>query len=135
MCIRRLSLIAAIVVLLTLGLPLSFVLVKAGNPNDAYLPLVITPPTPDENFQIEVGDGYTDVSPKQLVRTSTNRLYVVASNCESFPCIQISQSLRVYRASTTGIPAGAMRFGPTAAIVVPRTSTSARSNVPLAVTV
>ncbi len=42
-----------------------------------------TPSSPTgQNYNIAVGPGYTDVSPKQLVRTSGNRLYIVVSTCE-----------------------------------------------------
>jgi hypothetical protein len=58
------------------------------------------------NYNIRVGPGYTDVSPKALVRTTGNRLYIVVSNCESYPCTDASQALRVYRANSTGVPSG-----------------------------
>jgi hypothetical protein len=57
-----------------------------------------------------VGAGYTDVSPKQLVRTSGDRLYVFASNCDSYPCDAVSQTLRAYRADRTGVPGGFSRM-------------------------
>ncbi|HWQ11197.1 MAG TPA: hypothetical protein VNL77_00270 [Roseiflexaceae bacterium] len=60
--------------------------------------------------RIVVGAGYTDVSPKQLVRTSEDRLYVFASNCESYPCVAASQTLRAYRADSTGLPGALSRM-------------------------
>lgn len=83
-----------------------------------YLPLVIKNPNPDldptatpptntgSDYNIPVGPGYTDVSPKQLVRTSTNRLYVAVSTCNSYPCIDTAQKLRMYQASSIGTPVG-----------------------------
>jgi hypothetical protein len=59
------------------------------------------------NWNISVGAGYTDVSPKQVVRTSEaggGRLYVFAANCEAYPCDQTSQTLRAYRANVVGLP-------------------------------
>jgi hypothetical protein len=64
----------------------------------------ITPTTSATGSQISVGAGYTDTSPKQLVRTSANRLYIAASDCESYPCTDASQTLRMYRANATGVP-------------------------------
>ena len=90
----------------------------------SFLPLVIKNPDPDSgpgatatpsatsitnivgNYNIPVGPGYTDVSPKQIVRTSTNRLYVAASTCDSYPCTDIAQKLHMYQASSIGIPIG-----------------------------
>jgi hypothetical protein len=122
---RRPSIIAAIALLLAIGLALPFIFVWAGNSGGAYLPLVVTPRTPTSqpgpteeptdtpnqggDLQIPVGPGYTDVSPKQLVRTSANRLYVIASNCDNYPCTDISQTLRAYRSTTSGAPDGFTR--------------------------
>src|SRR6266511_3565667 len=59
-----------------------------------------------QNYNILVGPGYTDVSPKQLVRTSGNRLYIGVSNCDQYPCTDVAQKLRMYRADSTGVPTG-----------------------------
>ncbi|MEO7911883.1 MAG: sialidase family protein [Roseiflexaceae bacterium] len=59
-----------------------------------------------QNYNILVGPGYTDVSPKQLVRTSGNRLYIGVSNCEVYPCTDAAQKLRMYRANSIGVPTG-----------------------------
>lgn len=59
-----------------------------------------------QNYMIEVGPGYTDVSAKQLVRTSGNRLYVSGSTCAEYPCTDVAQTLRMYRANSTGVPSG-----------------------------
>ena len=91
----------------------------------ALLPLVLNcvpacPPTPTptqlptptpgnatgQNYNILVGPGYTDVSPKQLVRTSGNRLYIGVSNCEQYPCTNVAQTLHMYRANSIGVPTG-----------------------------
>jgi hypothetical protein len=52
---------------------------------------------------ILVGSGFTDVSPHQIVRTSSNVLYVVAPTCDSYPSCP-NNSLRVYRANQSGTP-------------------------------
>lgn len=52
---------------------------------------------------ISVGIGYSDVSPKQLVRTSTNRLYVAAVNCDSYPGDGTSNKVMMYKADTTAL--------------------------------
>jgi hypothetical protein len=56
-----------------------------------------------KNPNVQVGEGYTDVS-RQLVRTSDNRVYLVATNCDSYPCTSLTQTVRVFRADQTGIP-------------------------------
>jgi hypothetical protein len=58
------------------------------------------------DYTIEVGPGYTDVSPKALVRTTGNRLYIAVSTCDSYPCTDAAQELRMYRADSTGVPGG-----------------------------
>lgn len=69
-----------------------------------------TPTTPisngNKNYKIFVGPGYTDVSPKQIVRTTGNRLYIAASTCDNYPCTDIAQRLRMYQATATGVPVG-----------------------------
>jgi hypothetical protein len=76
-------------------------------PPTPTLPPTPTPGNPTgHNYNILVGPGYTDVSPKQLVRTSGNRLYIGVSNCEQYPCVNVAQRLRMYRANTTGVPTG-----------------------------
>lgn len=54
--------------------------------------------------KILVGPGYTDVSPKALVRTSTDRLFVGVSTCDAYPCVSMAQTIRIYRADGPGIP-------------------------------
>lgn len=54
--------------------------------------------------QVLVGPGYTDVSPKALVRTSADRLYVSVSTCDAYPCVWTSEKIRMYRADSRGIP-------------------------------
>ena len=61
------------------------------------------------DWEVSAGSGYTDGSPRQLVRTSANRLYVFASNCDSYPCTATSQTLRAYKATSAGVPAGFTR--------------------------
>ena len=65
-----------------------------------------TPGAPRANYNLLVGPGYTDVSPKALVRTSGNRLYIGVSTCEQYPCTDVGQTLRMYRAANTGVPTG-----------------------------
>jgi hypothetical protein len=62
-----------------------------------------TPGPGSSNHQIQVGPGFSDVSPHQVVRTSTNVLYAVVPTCDSYPSCP-SNSLRVYRADQPGTP-------------------------------
>jgi hypothetical protein len=55
------------------------------------------------NHNIAVGPGFTDVSPHQLVRTSTNILFTLVPTCDSYPSCP-TNSLRVYRADQPGTP-------------------------------
>ncbi len=55
------------------------------------------------NHAIQVGEGFTDVSPHQLIRTSTNVLYTVAPTCDVYPTCP-NNTLRVYRANETDTP-------------------------------
>ena len=51
------------------------------------------------------------MSPKALVRTSGNRLYVGVSTCAAFyPCTGTAETLRMYKANSTGIPSGFTRL-------------------------
>jgi hypothetical protein len=50
------------------------------------------------------GGGYTDVSPKQVVRTSGNIAYLIATNCDNYPCVDASQTVRVWKADSVGVP-------------------------------
>lgn len=52
---------------------------------------------------ISVGTGYSDVSPKQIVRTSGNRAYVAAVNCDSYPGDGTSNKIMMYKAGSTGL--------------------------------
>lgn len=64
------------------------------------------------NYNILVGDGYSDVSPKQIVRTSGNRVYIGIPYCGTYPDFTtngLDQSLRIFRADSTGVPTGFTR--------------------------
>jgi hypothetical protein len=61
---------------------------------------------------VAVGLGYTDVSPKQLVRTAADRLYLAASTCAASTCDSPAQALRFYRAAAPGRPAAFARPAP-----------------------
>lgn len=64
------------------------------------------------NWNVQVGDGYTDVSPKQLVRTRANVLYTIAPNCDTYPDLSangLTQTIRVHKANSTGVPTGFTR--------------------------
>lgn len=61
------------------------------------------------SFNVGAGTGYSDVSPKQVVRTSGNRAYLVAIDCVSYPCTASGQTVRVYKGNTTGIPSSFAR--------------------------
>lgn len=60
-------------------------------------------------LNVGAGTGYSDVSPKQVVRTSANRAYLVAIDCASYPCTASGQTVRVYKANATGVPASFAR--------------------------
>jgi hypothetical protein len=60
--------------------------------------------SPPASHTIQVGPGFSDVSPHQLVRTSANILYALAPTCDSYPNCP-ANSLRVYRADQPGTPA------------------------------
>jgi hypothetical protein len=53
-------------------------------------------------IRVGPGSGYTDVSTKQIVRTSSNVVYLVATNCAAYPCTQSSQTVRVWKGNGTG---------------------------------
>lgn len=79
------------------------------NTNTIYPP---TFPTESVNWNVVVGDGYSDVSPKQLVRTSGNILYTVVPNCDTYPDFSasgLSQTIRVHKANNVGVPTGFTR--------------------------
>ena len=67
--------------------------------------------TGTSNHTVSVGDGYTDVTPRQVVRTSDNRLYVSSWKFDTYPHGGIgggnynTQTLRMYRADQVGVPA------------------------------
>lgn len=65
--------------------------------------------TTRENYNVDFGAGYTDVSAKQLVRTSGDRLYAVVMECDAYP-YQSGDRLIIKRASSTGVPAGYTEF-------------------------
>lgn len=54
-------------------------------------------------------DGYTDSNPKQLVRTSGNRLYMVVMECDAYP-FEAGDRLMVYKANQLGIPTSFTQF-------------------------
>ena len=69
-------------------------------------------PGATSNYSVQVGDGYSDVSPKQLVRTAGNVLYMIAINCDIYPdftATGLTQTVRVHRANSTGVPSGFTR--------------------------
>lgn len=53
---------------------------------------------------VSVGVGYTDVSPKQVVRTSGNTVYTFLVNCDTYPGDGTSNRIMAYKANQTGIP-------------------------------
>jgi len=71
-----------------------------------------TLPTATSNWNVQVGDGYSDVSPKQLVRTKSNYLYTIAPNCDVYPDFTsngLDQSIRVHKSSGVGVPSAFTR--------------------------
>ena len=69
-------------------------------------------PGATSNYSVQVGAGYSDVSPKQLVRTTGNVLYTIAINCDSYPdftATGLTQTVRAHKANTTGVPSGFAR--------------------------
>jgi hypothetical protein len=58
---------------------------------------------PYKSTNVQVGSGYSDVQ-KQVVRTSGNRVYIVATNCDAYPCTSLTQRVSVWRADQIGIP-------------------------------
>jgi hypothetical protein len=61
-------------------------------------------------LSLGAGSGYTDVSPKQIVRTSGNVAYIVASNCDAYPCQVANQTVRVWMGNATNVPTGFTRM-------------------------
>jgi hypothetical protein len=59
---------------------------------------------PPATHAIPVGaaSGYTDVSPKQIVRTSAGVVYIVAVGCDAYPCLSPSQTIRVWKGHGAG---------------------------------
>lgn len=71
-----------------------------------------TLPTETSNWNVQVGDGYSDVSPKQLVRTKSNYLYTIVPNCDVYPDFTsngLDQSIRVHKSNSVGVPNGFTR--------------------------
>ena len=60
--------------------------------------------TSPEIATVRIGVGFTDVSPKQLVRTSDNILYAVVADCQQYPCKDIAQTIHVYEGNQSGVP-------------------------------
>ena len=54
--------------------------------------------------RIAPASGFTDVSPKQLARTSDNTVYIVATNCDAYPCTASAQTVRVWKGDVAGTP-------------------------------
>lgn len=59
---------------------------------------------------VSVGNGYTDVTPRQMVRTAANRLYIASWKFDYYPWglndgSNIAQTLRMYKADQDGVPA------------------------------
>jgi hypothetical protein len=69
-------------------------------------PFIATSAAGQTSHAIKVGaaTGYTDVSPKQVVRTSGNIAYLIATNCDSYPCTSPSQTVRVWKGNSAGVP-------------------------------
>jgi len=67
-----------------------------------------TPAT--HSIRVAAASGYTDVSPKQIVRTSGNVVYIVATNCDNYPCESSSQTVRVWKGSTSGAATSFVRM-------------------------
>ncbi len=61
-------------------------------------------------IHVGAASGYTDVSPKQIVRTSDNFVYIVATNCDASPCTQANQTVRVWKADSHGAPTSFSRL-------------------------
>lgn len=55
------------------------------------------------DHDVTASDGYTDVSPKQVVRTSANILYAVVSECDAYP-YEAGDRLMVYKGDNAGVP-------------------------------
>lgn len=55
------------------------------------------------NRSVQVGAGFTDVSPHQIVRTTTDILYLIVPTCDSYPSCP-GNTLRVYKANQSGVP-------------------------------
>jgi hypothetical protein len=54
--------------------------------------------------KVATGSGYSDVSAKQIVRTSGNVAYAIATNCDTYPCTSSTQTVRVWKADQAGLP-------------------------------
>ena len=78
------------------------------------IPPTITSATQDHS--VDVGNGYSDVTPRQIVRTSSNVLYVSGWKFDIYPHGGIgggeynSQTLRMYKAGQTGLPSSFTRL-------------------------
>lgn len=60
--------------------------------------------------QVGTDGGYTDVSPKQVVRTWGGRVYIFAVDCASYPCEATGQTIRAYKGDQDGIPSSFTRM-------------------------
>ena len=69
---------------------------------------------PPNLHAIPVGaaSGYTDVSPKQIVRTSGDVVYIVAVGCDAYPCMESSQTIRVWKGDGSGAALAFSRLDP-----------------------
>lgn len=54
--------------------------------------------------EVAAGEGYSDVSPKQLVRTAGNVLYIITSNADNYPGGDLTNRIRVVKGDQTGLP-------------------------------
>lgn len=61
-------------------------------------------PTSFSTVEVAAGEGYTDVSPKQIVRTASNYAYAILVNCDSYPGDGTSNYLMVKKGNQTGLP-------------------------------
>jgi hypothetical protein len=72
--------------------------------------------TGSTDHDVTVGDGYTDVTPRQIVRSLANRLYIATWKFDTYPHGGIgggnynAQTLRMYRSDQDGLPASFTRM-------------------------
>lgn len=65
------------------------------------------------NHQVSVGDGYTDGTAQQLIRTSENKLWISSWKFDNYPqgpASGLGQTLRMYKADQVGVPSSFTRM-------------------------